>query len=103
MEWDSVDRVATDVDGREGFAASLYETNTRSPWLVLGGRRLAWKGQQGQKYAHLRPRLFRSLPVSVEIRVSFPLGWLEIVREAGSASTVVSSIWGAIHLALCSS
>lgn len=32
-----MERVLIDVDGREAFAASrgLYETNTRSPWLII--------------------------------------------------------------------
>ena len=59
--------------------------------LVVDGQSLERSARA--RDAYLRPRLFISLPVRVEIRVSLPLGWLEIVRESGSTSTVVSRIW----------
>jgi hypothetical protein len=38
------------------------------------------------------PNDFRFLPLSVDTGVSFPLGWLDIARVAGSAFSVVSNI-----------
>ena len=43
-------------------------------------------------FTGLIPNDLRLLPFKAETRVSFPLGWLEIVRVIGSAFSVVSNI-----------
>jgi hypothetical protein len=43
-------------------------------------------------FTHPIPKDFKLLPLKVDTRASFPLGWLDMASVAGSAFSVVSNI-----------
>jgi hypothetical protein len=50
------------------------------------------KDSDGDWPTYAIPNDFRFLPLKVDTRVSFPLGWLDIARVVVSAFSVVSNI-----------